>query len=235
MTEIYQLLGGMKCLKCYEDAQRVLETKEFTPVGSNKVLKSKFRIVSAINKSPDEMIQAGFLPDLIARLRQSYIEIPPLRMRPEDIALLIKHQQQLRQADVEISKEASQYLSEQEWPTNVRGLLSFLEELFDKSRISPISQRAAESLYSTLFPPSKGSLKKAVRKPSAAIKQQIETMVETALGNDIPLDFIEFELLSAYTQALESKFPSLSLRETAKACGLSYSRLHRILKKTNKS
>ncbi|RPJ00094.1 MAG: PAS domain S-box protein, partial [Deltaproteobacteria bacterium] len=71
---------------------RVLETKEYEPLGGTRTEKADVRIVSATNKNLWAQVQSGqFREDLYYRLNLFPIEIPPLRERPEDIPLLIDH------------------------------------------------------------------------------------------------------------------------------------------------
>ena len=71
---------------------RVLQTREFQPVGSSKVRKIEMRIVSATNACIADEVSAGrFREDLLYRLNTVEIQLPPLRERAEDIALLASH------------------------------------------------------------------------------------------------------------------------------------------------
>ena len=220
--------------KFQQTLMRALETREFTPVGSNKVLKSNFRVVCATNKSPEDMLRDGFLPDLIARLRQSYIEVPALRMRRDDVALLVEHQQNAVKADVELSKDALLFLQEQTWPTNVRGLKSFLQELFLHSKVPIVSRKSAEGLYKSLFPDKANLETDSTQNISANIQQQIETLAKSAVSMKMPLPELELQLSIAFANVLQEKYPSKALRELSKISGVSSSTLHRIFKKALK-
>ena len=68
---------------------RVLQDGEFTPVGSSAQQKADVRFVAATNEDLDQMIAAGrFRRDLFYRIRGSWLHLPALRERPEDIPLL---------------------------------------------------------------------------------------------------------------------------------------------------
>jgi len=112
---------------------RVLERKEFYPLGGNKVIKVDARIVAASNKSLEEEIKRGrFREDLFYRIHVIPIKLPPLRERKEDIPLLAKHF--LNKFTKKIKKEikgfsplALQKLMLYHWPGNVRELENVIE------------------------------------------------------------------------------------------------------------
>ena len=71
---------------------RVLQEKQFEPVGSAKTISTDVRIVAATNKQLEKSVNDGsFREDLYYRLNVIPIHIPPLRERPSDIPLLIHH------------------------------------------------------------------------------------------------------------------------------------------------
>jgi len=112
---------------------RVLERKEFYPLGGNKVIKVDARIVAASNKSLEEEIKRGrFREDLFCRIHVIPIKLPPLRERKEDIPPLAKHF--LNKFTKKIKKEikgfsplALQKLMLYHWPGNVRELENVIE------------------------------------------------------------------------------------------------------------
>src|ERR1035441_4156809 len=71
---------------------RVIQEKEFTPLGSNEVMKVDVRILAATNADLRKMVEEKkFREDLYYRLNVININLPPLRERREDIPLLIQH------------------------------------------------------------------------------------------------------------------------------------------------
>lgn len=71
---------------------RLLQEQEYYPIGSDIPKKSDARIIASTNHDLQKLISSGkFRKDLYFRLRSHQIHIPPLRERPEDIPMLVKH------------------------------------------------------------------------------------------------------------------------------------------------
>ncbi len=112
---------------------RVLELREFTPVGTTDVQRADVRVVAATNQDLRKRVEEKeFREDLYYRLNQWVIEIPPLRERRQDIPLLAHHL--LRAAAIEhgvdvqdISSEATILLTKYFWPGNVREMKNVIE------------------------------------------------------------------------------------------------------------
>jgi transcriptional regulator with PAS, ATPase and Fis domain len=107
---------------------RVLEEKEFRPVGSPFTKRSDVRFITATNKNLSyEVNNNRFRSDLFYRLNVIPIFIPPLRERPEDIPLLSEHflrkYSTIMNKDIKgFSKEAKDALCSYNWPGNIREL-----------------------------------------------------------------------------------------------------------------
>jgi len=127
---------------------QVLNNKEFTPVGGKKSRRLNVRFITALNKSPTETKKSGTLkPDLIARLQEGYLVIPPLRDRKGDISPLVDRFKRLAgQADISFSDDALQFLEESAWPTNVRGLRNVVRAAIQNSKIPVITAEALKRL-----------------------------------------------------------------------------------------
>jgi DNA-binding NtrC family response regulator len=113
---------------------RVLQEREFEPVGSSDTRRVDVRIVSATNQNLTELIaERRFRDDLYFRLAVVPLEIPPLRERREDVPLLVEHfLRELRRTHTGIegiTELALKRLVEYDWPGNVRELRSLLERL----------------------------------------------------------------------------------------------------------
>jgi len=112
---------------------RVLEDKEFQRLGSNEVLSTSARIISATNKPLETEIQQGtFREDLYYRLCVVQIEMPTLRERKSDIPALVhdfcnRFSLAYRNEVFSISKDALKVLLEYRWPGNVRQLRNCIE------------------------------------------------------------------------------------------------------------
>ncbi len=115
---------------------RVIETKEFIPLGDTKIKKVDVRIIAATNKNLFEEVKRGnFREDLYYRLNVIYIKLPPLRERKEDIPLLVSYFiQKLKRKTGKnikgISKEALEILMDYDYPGNVRELNNIIERAF---------------------------------------------------------------------------------------------------------
>lgn len=115
---------------------RVLESGEYIPVGSDKVLKTDVRIVAATNVNLLKAMRDGkFREDLFYRLNGISINIPPLRERGDDIRLLFKKfaldmSDKYNNADpVTLDNEAMDYALKYQWPGNIRQLHNLVESL----------------------------------------------------------------------------------------------------------
>ncbi len=114
---------------------RVLEEREFKPVGSSENKQVDVRFITATNKDLKVMLTAKcFREDLYYRLNVFPITIPPLRERREDIPLLAYHflDKISRETSKEIkgfSTDAMKFLMQHDWPGNVRELKNTIERL----------------------------------------------------------------------------------------------------------
>ena len=112
---------------------RVLQEREYRPLGSTKTLKADFRLVAATNQGIAKALRDGSLrPDLYYRMNTFQIEIPALRDRREDIAPLValfvkRYAQQMGRPEPQITSEALGRLRDFHWPGNVRQLQNTIE------------------------------------------------------------------------------------------------------------
>jgi len=107
---------------------KVIENKEFTPLGSTQVKKLNARIIAATNKNLEEEISNGkFRQDLFYRLNVINISLLPLRERRDDIPILLERFINSSGKDIKLSKDAIQILIEYDWPGNIRELKNFVE------------------------------------------------------------------------------------------------------------
>lgn len=114
---------------------RMIEEREFEPLGSTKTIKVDVRIIAATNKNLERAVELGeFRQDLFYRLNVVPIKIPPLRERIDDIPHLIRHfvgvYNTRNNASVEgFSPEAIELLRQNRWPGNVRELENLIEQM----------------------------------------------------------------------------------------------------------
>ncbi|WP_432525428.1 propionate catabolism operon regulatory protein PrpR [Serratia sp. BFP-2025] len=118
---------------------RVLEEKTVTRVGGQQPVAVDFRVISATHNRLEQAIQLGeFRADLFYRLSALRLQLPPLRTRGDDIAMLAEHflKQSLAALDVPLSEPlrtamAGCYaaLSHYAWPGNLRELRNMMERL----------------------------------------------------------------------------------------------------------
>jgi len=119
---------------------RVIQEKEFMPLGSTETVRVDVRILAATNSDLHKLVQDGkFREDLYYRLNVINIPLPPLRERKEDIPLLVEHffarycQENEKFLDsgrrslLRFEPEAMQILIDHNWPGNVRELENVVE------------------------------------------------------------------------------------------------------------
>jgi transcriptional regulator with PAS, ATPase and Fis domain len=119
---------------------RVLEEKEIRRIGGENIIKVDARIISATNKNLLELIKQGkFREDLYYRLNVVQIDLPPLRERKDDIAILVykfieEVCKQNNKETLDISKDAMKILQKYSWKGNIRELKNTMENLAILSR-----------------------------------------------------------------------------------------------------
>lgn len=112
---------------------RVIQEREFEPLGGSRLIKTDFRLIAATNRSLQDMISTGeFREDLFYRLNVMELSLPPLRNRKNDVMLLARyfanqfcHENNKELLDFSIS--AVEVLNQYAWPGNVRELSNAIE------------------------------------------------------------------------------------------------------------
>jgi transcriptional regulator with GAF, ATPase, and Fis domain len=140
---------------------RVLEDGEVRPVGAESVRRVDVRVIAATHRDLEALANVGkFRRDLYYRLNVIRIDIPPLRERASDIALLVRHfiEKHAQQRRVRVTKPALDLLMRSPWPGNVRQLeneirraLVLADDTIDASHLSPdlLAPKAAGSAGET--------------------------------------------------------------------------------------
>src|SRR5580692_5244193 len=109
---------------------RVLQEKEFRPVGSLTTRRSDFRIIAATNRDLGKEVERGaFRRDLFFRLNVINIRLAPLRERKEDIPALINHFLSRVGGNYTLTAEALEVMLSYEWPGNVRELENCIQHM----------------------------------------------------------------------------------------------------------
>jgi DNA-binding NtrC family response regulator len=151
---------------------RVLQEREFEPLGSERTEKIDVRVIAATNRDLRQMVaEAKFQEDLFYRLNVIPIELPPLRERRDDIPPLVdhflkKHAQRTGRRIDRIDDGVLAQLQQYDWPGNVRELENVIERAVVLST-GPVITARAINVLGTAAPPSSGL-------PSLKLRQNIE-------------------------------------------------------------
>ncbi len=173
---------------------RFLQDKEYSPLGSSKVIKADVRIIGATNKDLGERVKTGaFREDLYYRFNVIEIKVPPLRSRREDILSLARHflKESVKAFELppkDFSKDAEKALLEYDWPGNVRELENLVKRAAILSRESVIEKRdlfshdfKAVSVKEFLEDKLNGFLREMKKLEKANLYETVVTEVEKAL------------------------------------------------------
>jgi len=151
---------------------RVLQEREFEPLGAERTEKVDLRVIAATNRDLRQLVAEGkFQDDLFYRLNVIPIQIPPLRERREDIAVLVehfvrKHAQRTGKPIDKIDEGVVAGLQKYDWPGNVRELENTIERAVVLSGSRTITDRD----ISVLAPPAT----QAPSLPSLRLHQNLE-------------------------------------------------------------
>jgi DNA-binding NtrC family response regulator len=143
---------------------RVIQEREFIPVGSTETIRVDVRILAATNADLAKLVEEGrFRQDLFYRLNVINIHLPPLRERKEDIPLLVEHFFQVYcrennkflddegRSTLRFEPDAMHLLMDYHWPGNVRELENAIERavVLATSEEVPVSVLPEQLLQST--------------------------------------------------------------------------------------
>ena len=128
-TAFFDEIGDL-ALELQVKLLRVLQEREFRPVGSLQRVKVEMRVVSATHRNLDREVAAGrFREDLFHRLNVIRLTLPPLRERKEDIPLLIERFLANAESRYVIAHEAMEAMVRYDWPGNIRELKNCLDRM----------------------------------------------------------------------------------------------------------
>ncbi len=191
---------------------RVLQEGEFSKVGSTQRMRVDLRFIAATNEDLDRMMaRKAFRKDLFYRIRGGWLHLPPLRVRVNDIPLLLnsfleKYNEYRR--GPRVSPEALERLMEYNWPGNIRELKSTIQSAVNLAQGKRIEIHHLPEHIRTL------PKKHAKKRPSS----------QTAAQPILPLEEVEkAHILNVYGQLDRNK------SQTAKALGIGLNTLRRKL------
>jgi DNA-binding NtrC family response regulator len=128
-TAFFDEIGEMP-LELQAKLLRVLQEKEFRPVGATQPRRSDFRIIAATNRDlAAESDRGSFRRDLYFRLKVITLRLPPLRERREDIPVLLQHFLRRYGRSHLVSEQAIGTLMTYDWPGNVRELENCVQHM----------------------------------------------------------------------------------------------------------
>ncbi|MDP2319948.1 MAG: sigma-54 dependent transcriptional regulator [Acidobacteriota bacterium] len=137
---------------------RVLQDREFEPLGAERTQRVDVRVIAATNRNLRQLVSEGkFLEDLFYRLNVIPIEMPPLRERPDDIPLLVDHfvrrfaERTGKKIDG-VDEKAMVELSGYGWPGNVRELENTVERAVVLSTGSRLTSQSVWLMSATATP-----------------------------------------------------------------------------------
>jgi DNA-binding NtrC family response regulator len=163
---------GAMTLTLQSKLLRVLQEREFEPLGSERTERVDLRVIAATNRDLRQMVaESKFQEDLFYRLNVIPIELPPLRERREDIPALVehfirKHAQRTGRRIERIDDGVVTALQQYEWPGNVRELENTIERAVVLSTGPAITARSI-SVLGAAAPQTSGL-------PSLKLRQNIE-------------------------------------------------------------
>ena len=208
---------------------RVIQEREFRPVGSTVSQKVNVRLIAATNKDLVAMIGAGtFREDLYYRINVFPIHAPPLRERRDDIPALVFHFLkafcvELERAVPEVSSAAMSLLVQYDWPGNVRELQSTVQRAVILAADGPIHQAHLDGLLALAagaqanVPRTSEELKRAKKIVREKSVEDVEKLfIQETLrrnGNNVTSSAEETGMQRSNFQALMKKY-GIRVRDT---------------------
>jgi two-component system response regulator HydG len=170
---------------------RVLQEREFEPLGSTRTVKVNIRIITATNRVlKDEVKKGAFREDLFYRLNVVPIELPPLRERREDIPLLIEHflkiyNEKNNRRLKGFHPRALDALMRYSWPGNIRELENVVERAViltadDYVQFSDLS----EAIRGATEDPLMGQFREGIRPGMTIREMERELILKTLEDNE---------------------------------------------------
>lgn len=166
---------------------RVLQEKEFEPVGSNQMIQCNVRVIAATSMDLEAAIKRGeFRADLYYRLNVLPIQVPPLRERLDDLPALSDGILEELHTQHELAPEALALLARHAWPGNIRELRNVLERatlLSDDLILDAAEIGAAIGTFSPVEPVAQAALEPREALTFSAARQRFDRqLIETTLS-----------------------------------------------------
>jgi formate hydrogenlyase transcriptional activator len=159
---------------------RVLQEREVERLGSTRTIRTDVRLIAATNRDLAAMVEEQkFRADLFFRLNVFPIQAPPLRERPEDIPLLVRHfaeefSRRINRRIETVSSETMNALCQYAWPGNIRELQNVIERAVILS-FGPTLKVPVAELHSRTIPVSEdASSKFTKRRPVRSILAEVD-------------------------------------------------------------
>jgi two-component system, NtrC family, response regulator HydG len=198
---------------------RVLEEAEVTPVGSNTPIPVDVRIVAATNQDLLQRVEQGrFRQDLYYRLAVVSIDLPPLRTRPDDLALLAdhfranfasKHGKEIRLVQDQVIQKFRSY----GWPGNVRELRNAIETMVVLDSDGELGSDDLPVSFRVEAKPMEGRpLANAVAADPMSIHTAPTTPVRVAAPNSTPTPEAGYQLAGKSLEAVERDLIEATLK-----------------------
>jgi transcriptional regulator with GAF, ATPase, and Fis domain len=159
---------------------RAIEAREIERVGGSQPIRVDVRILSATNKDLTRGVTEGrFREDLLFRLNVIPLHVPPLRERPSDIPLLVKHFSALHrvrtgQRPPRWTDDAASALARYRWPGNVRELANIIERLSILNAGGEVTEEAVRAV----LPVERTPVSAPLPDPAALDRSLTETLDE---------------------------------------------------------
>ena len=166
---------------------RVLQEREFEPVGSSRTVRVDVRVIAATNRDLEQEVRAGrFRADLLYRLNVFPITVPPLRERRDDVPLLAAFflstlSKRIGKTVDGFSRRSMQRLCDYSWPGNIRELQNVVERA---AILAPgaVAEVEAALLGANAEPEASGTLQDVERRHIASVLRGTRGVIEGPAG-----------------------------------------------------
>jgi len=204
---------------------RLLQQREYTPLGDTRSTKCDIRIAAATNRDLETEVKAGrFREDLYYRLNVIHLELPPLRERPGDLKVLARHFcrvliERTGRDDLRgLSNDALAAIEAYPWPGNVRALENALERGVLLARgpyveASDVFGRLAAGTSSSRPPAATSEIRASASAPGVTSRSDVESELRALLPSSRPAE-------PAFSHPAEPAFAPAALAAAAAPAAL---------------